>query len=58
MDFLDHPGSEGFDQSIATNECQPDITQSLALNYISQGIDPLQAVLDAQIQAPLIKPFL
>ena len=30
----------------------------LTVAYISQGMDPLQAALEAQLQAPLVQPFL
>ena len=35
-----------------------DLTDMLTVANISQGMDPLQAALDAQLQAPLIQPFL
>jgi len=39
-------------------ECSPNLVDALTVAHISNGIDPLQALLDAQLQAPLIKPFL
>lgn len=38
--------------------CSSDLTQALTAAHVSQGMDPLQAVLQAQLQAPLIEPFL
>ncbi len=38
--------------------CTPDLTEALTVAHISQGMDPLQAVLEAQLQAPLIEPLL
>jgi hypothetical protein len=38
--------------------CTADLTDMLTVANISQGIDPLQAALDAQLQAPLIQSFL
>jgi len=42
----------------ASSNCGADLADFLAVANISQGMDPLQAVLDAQLQAPLIEPFL
>lgn len=36
----------------------PDLDELLTVANISQGMDPLQASLEAQFQAPLIEPFL
>jgi hypothetical protein len=36
----------------------PGIDELLTVANISQGMDPLQAALEAQLQAPLIEPFL
>lgn len=36
----------------------PDLDELLTVANISQGMDPLQAALEAQLQAPLIEPFL
>ena len=38
--------------------CAADLTDMLTVANISNGMDPLQAALDAQLQAPLIQPFL
>jgi hypothetical protein len=38
--------------------CTPDLTQSLTVGHVVHGMDPLQAVLEAQLQAPLIQPLL
>ena len=34
------------------------LDELLTVANISQGMDPLQAALEAQLQAPLIEPFL
>jgi len=39
-------------------DCNPNLVDALTVAHISNGVDPLQALLDAQLQAPLIKPFL
>ena len=36
----------------------PGLDELLTVANISQGMDPLQAALEAQLQAPLIAPFL
>ena len=36
----------------------PNLDELLTVANISQGMDPLQAALEAQLQAPLIEPFL
>lgn len=38
--------------------CTPDLTEALTAAHVSQGMDPLHAALEAQLQAPLIQPFL
>jgi hypothetical protein len=38
--------------------CTPDLTQALTVGHVVHGMDPLQAVLEAQLQAPLIQPLL
>ncbi len=42
----------------ASCPCSPDLTEALTIAHVSKGMDPLQAVLEAQLQAPLIEPFL
>ena len=42
----------------ASRSCLPDLDELLTVANISQGMDPLQAALEAQLQAPLIEPFL
>ena len=39
-------------------DCSADLTDMLTVANIGQGMDPLQAALEAQLQEPLIKPFL
>ncbi len=58
MEPFEFAGPEPFDCDLIHKCSDPDLTQSLALNYIAQGVDPLQAALDAQLYVPLIKPFL
>lgn len=36
----------------------PDLETMLTASHISQGMDPLQAALESQLEAPLIEPFL
>ena len=43
---------------LAHHGCLQDLTQALALAHIAQGMDPTAAVLQAQLDAPLIQPFL
>lgn len=58
MDIFDANSHLVNDWQGAGCDCTPDLTDILAVAKISQGMDPLQAVLDAQLQAPLIQPFL
>jgi hypothetical protein len=39
-------------------QCTADLTDMITVTNIGQGMDPLQAALEAQLQAPLIRPFL
>ena len=39
-------------------DCSEDLTGMLTVANVGQGMDPLQAALEAQLQEPLIKPFL
>jgi len=58
MDFFDFNST--LTDSIMADKCHctPDLTEMLTVSNISEGVDPLQAALDAQLQAPLIQPFL
>jgi hypothetical protein len=63
MDFFEassHLTSEPLinDPTQVQHNCTPDLTDMLTVANISQGMDPLQAALDAQLQTPLIQPFL
>ena len=49
--FTDH-------QQIDASGCHPDFTQAIAAAHIDHGMDPLQAVLQAELQAPLVNPWL
>jgi len=57
MDLINSNSSLPY--NLATDcQCTPDITDMLTVANISHGMDPLQAALDAQLQTPLIEPFL
>ena len=58
MDFLDGNSHLANDLMGKDCGCTADLTDMLTVASISQGMDPLQAALDAQLQAPLMKPFL
>ena len=58
MDFFDTHGHLTNDLTGTDYNCAQDLSGMLTVAKISQGIDPLQAALDAQIQAPLVEPFL
>jgi hypothetical protein len=58
MDFFDTHAHLTNEPASAHHNCAQDISDMLTVAKISQGIDPLQAALDAQLQAPLIEPFL
>ena len=45
-------------QQIEASGCHPDFTQAIAAAHIVHGMDPLQAVLQAELQAPLVNPWL
>lgn len=58
MDLIDP--STHLDDHLMGSSCSysPDLADLLTVANISQGMDPLQAALDARLQAPLIHPFL
>ena len=58
MDFLN--SSDLYSAQIADPCCSgmPGLDELLTVANISQGMDPLQAALEAQLQATLIEPFL
>ena len=58
MDFFDGNSHLANDLMGTDCGCTADLTDMLTVAGISQGMDPLQAALDAQLQAPLIRPFL
>ena len=58
MDFFDSNSHLANDLMGTDCGCTADLTDMLTVASISQGMDPLQAALDAQLQAPLIQPFL
>jgi hypothetical protein len=58
MDFFDGNSHLANDLMGTDCGCTADMTDMLTVTSISQGMDPLQAALDAQLQAPLIRPFL
>lgn len=55
FDFISHQPN-----GLPATDCHStaDLTDMLTVESISHGVDPLQAALDAQLQAPLIQPFL
>jgi len=58
MDPLNSNSSLPCNLATDDRQCTPDLTDMLTVANISHGMDPLQAALDAQLQAPLIEPFL
>ena len=45
-------------QQIDASGCHHDFTQAIAAAHIGHGMDPLEAVLQAELQAPLVNPWL
>ena len=45
-------------QQIDDTGCHPDFTQAITAAHIVHGMDPLQAALQAELQAPLVNPWL
>lgn len=58
MDLFDYNNSLVPQPQAPDCSCTPDLTDMLTVAQISQGMDPLQAALEAQLQAPLVEPFL
>lgn len=58
MDLFEFSDSPFPQAQVPACSCIPDLSDMLTVSYISQGMDPLQAALEAQIQAPLVQPFL
>lgn len=58
MDLFDPSPLQGSLDPNPTCHCTPDLTDMLTVAHVSQGMDPLQAALEAQLQAPLLQPFL
>jgi hypothetical protein len=58
MDFFETTSHPLNDATEAHGTCAPDLTDMLTVAKINQGMNPLQAALDAQLQTPLIQPFL
>jgi len=58
MDFLSTSDLYSAQIAAAASICMPDLDELLTVANISQGMNPLQAALEAQLQAPLIEPFL
>ena len=54
MDFLNTSDLYSAQIADASCSCLPDLDELLTVANISQGMDPLEA----QLQAPLIEPFL
>ena len=58
MDLFDASSHLISDPTQVQENCTPDLTDMLTVANINQGMDPLHAALDAQLQTPLIQPFL
>lgn len=58
MDLFEFSDSPFPQAQVPDCSCIPDLSDMLTVSYINQGMDPLQAALEAQIQAPLVQPFL
>ena len=58
MEFMDLNAIQPALDFMPECSCNPDLTQALTVAHVSQGMDPLQAALEAQLQAPLIQPLL
>ena len=58
MDFFDPAAGLSIHDMGTDCSCTPDLTEALTLAHVSQGMDPLHAALEAQLQAPLIQPLL
>jgi hypothetical protein len=58
MDFFDTNSHLTNDLTGTDCTCTTDLADMLTAANISQGMDPLEAALDAQLQTPLIQPFL
>lgn len=57
-DYLSHPTSHDLDPTQGLHTGSSDLAQQLTVAYIAQGINPAEAALQAQLQAPLIEPYL
>ena len=59
MDSFDFCSNQFDSAFVPSPDClAPDLETMLAVSHISQGMDPLQAALESQLEAPLIEPFL
>lgn len=58
MDLFDCGGHHTNGAPATDCSCTTDLVDLLTAASISHGVDPLHAALDAQLQAPLIQPFL
>jgi hypothetical protein len=58
MDLFECSDSPFPQSQVPDCSCLPDLSDMLTVSYISQGMDPLQVALEAQLQAPLVQPFL
>jgi len=58
MDLFECSDSPFPQSQVPDCSCLPDLSDMLTVSYISQGMDPIQAALEAQLQAPLVQPFL
>jgi hypothetical protein len=58
MDPFEFNNTQPYSLTSTDCYCAPDLTDMLTVANLSNGMDPLQAALEAQLQAPLIQPFL
>ena len=68
MEFLDfegvniyEPNLDSFSETVDMFQSSPstlDLQNTLKIAHIANGVDPLDAALQASLEMPLIKPFL
>lgn len=59
MKFTDFNSTQHEDCFLSPEDCLiPDLETLLTVSHISQGMDPLQAALESQLEASLIEPFI
>lgn len=61
LDLLDPtalPFHDGCDSGHLNGHEATDLPQALAIAHVANGMDPLDAALQAQLEAPLLRPWL